>query len=387
LTIPQDKASLEPEADSPATPGGAALTDRAAGGRNAVRGDDAPVPVPPAARKVAVSRIALRVIALGVTAAALYFLWPRLLEVFAAWEGLREVDPIWYLLMLAAEVASLACIWALLRTTLGLEDWFRAATSQLAATAFSRVVPGGAAAGGGLQYQMLTSTGLAGPRVATALTTVSLLVVVGLAGLPLFAVPALLTGLDVNDGLANAVFIGSGAFALLALAGVVAVVFDRPLAVAAGAAQWLRNLVTRGKPRKQDLAQVVLHERDQTVRALGPRWKKALLLTVARPLLDFVALLAALLAVGARPYPSLVLLAYVVAGLLSMIPITPGGLGFVEAGLAATLGLVGVSASEATLATLAYRLVSYWLPIPAGGLAYVLFKRRLARTRLRGAET
>jgi uncharacterized membrane protein YbhN (UPF0104 family) len=27
-------------------------------------------------------------------------------------------------------------------------------------------------------------------------------------------------------------------------------------------------------------------------------------------------------------------------------------------------------------ATLAYRLVSYWLPIPAGGVAYLAFRRR-----------
>ena len=60
-------------------------------------------------------------------------------------------------------------------------------------------------------------------------------------------------------------------------------------------------------------------------------------------LFDYLALLAALTAVGSRPRPSLVLLAYVAAALLGMIPITPGGLGFVEAGLAATLALAGVS--------------------------------------------
>ena len=88
------------------------------------------------------------------------------------------------------------------------------------------------------------------------------------------------------------------------------------------------------------------------------------------------ALLAALGATGARPRASLVLLAYVVAALLGMIPITPGGLGFVEIGLTATLQLAGISAATAVLATLAYRLVSYWLPIPAGIGAYAIFRRR-----------
>ena len=48
------------------------------------------------------------------------------------------------------------------------------------------------------------------------------------------------------------------------------------------------------------------------------------------------ALLAALAAVGARPHASLELLAYVVTQLLGMVPLTPGGLGFVEVGLAGT---------------------------------------------------
>jgi uncharacterized protein (TIRG00374 family) len=62
-----------------------------------------------------------------------------------------------------------------------------------------------------------------------------------------------------------------------------------------------------------------------------------------------------------------------------MIPITPGGLGFVEAGLAATLTLAGVSSGDAVLATLAYRLVSYWLPLVLGPIAYRLHRRRYAK--------
>ena len=59
-----------------------------------------------------------------------------------------------------------------------------------------------------------------------------------------------------------------------------------------------------------------------------------------------------------------------------MIPITPGGLGFVEAGLGATLALTGISASEAVIATLQYRLVAYWLPLLLGPVAAVLYRRR-----------
>ncbi len=64
--------------------------------------------------------------------------------------------------------------------------------------------------------------------------------------------------------------------------------------------------------------------------------------------------------------------------MLAQVPVTPGGLGFVEAGLTATLALAGVGASDAILATLAYRLFSYWLPLPVGLAAYTLHRRRMA---------
>ena len=70
------------------------------------------------------------------------------------------------------------------------------------------------------------------------------------------------------------------------------------------------------------------------------------------------------------------LLAYCVAQILSGLPFTPGGLGFVEAGLTGTLVLAGVGGADAVVATLAYRLVSYWLPLPAGLVAWFLHRRR-----------
>jgi uncharacterized membrane protein YbhN (UPF0104 family) len=41
--------------------------------------------------------------------------------------------------------------------------------------------------------------------------------------------------------------------------------------------------------------------------------------------------------------------------------------------------LAGVNAADAALATLAYRFVSYWLPLPAGGVAALLHHRALRR--------
>ena len=91
---------------------------------------------------------------------------------------------------------------------------------------------------------------------------------------------------------------------------------------------------------------------------------------------DYAALVLSLYAVGARVDPVPVLLAFVLASVLAMIPLTPGGLGFVEAGLTGVLTLAGVPADQAVLGVLMYRLFSYWLPLPAGAIAWGLYVRR-----------
>ena len=97
-----------------------------------------------------------------------------------------------------------------------------------------------------------------------------------------------------------------------------------------------------------------------------------------RWLFDWLTLVTALAAVGQHPRPTLILLAFCAAQLLAQIPITPGGLGVVEAGLTGFLVVIGVPASAAAVATLAYRLVSYWLALPAGGIAYLVHRRKVA---------
>lgn len=58
------------------------------------------------------------------------------------------------------------------------------------------------------------------------------------------------------------------------------------------------------------------------------------------------------------------------------IPITPGGLGVVEAVLTATLVGFGAPRGVAILGVISYRLVNFWLPIPLGAAAYLSLRLR-----------
>jgi uncharacterized protein (TIRG00374 family) len=328
------------------------------------------------ARGWTAQRIVTRAVLLLLTAISLYLLLPSLLAVFGSWRDLFELQPLWVAAALGFEALSFLATWTLQRIALRSPSWFAVGTSQLAANAMGRVIPGGMAAAGALQYRMLVRAGVPPGRVGSALAATSGLLFAGLLALPLLALPAILGGTPVEHRLLHALWLGSVVFVLMLVAGATGFAFDRPLELVGRAVDWCLRLVGRERTGPP-LAEVLVAERNEMRRTLGERWKMALTAAVGKSLFDYLALVACLYAVEARPDPALVLLAYVAGSVLGMIPLTPGGLGFVEAGLTGTLVLAGVDAGPAAAATLAYRLVSFWLPLPAGGLAYWLFGRRL----------
>jgi glycosyltransferase 2 family protein len=122
------------------------------------------------------------------------------------------------------------------------------------------------------------------------------------------------------------------------------------------------------------------------LRSVGPR----LLDTISHPLrlalsaganllltaAYLVAFIAALRAVGVHPAILPAAIVYLAGNAVGSAAPTPGGIGGVEAVLAAGLTPIGVPAHEAIPAVLLFRVATFWLPIPAGWVAYVLLQRR-----------
>jgi len=321
-------------------------------------------------------RIIVRAIFLILTLFSLYVLWPSLLKVFSAWPDLLTIQPGWFVVMFAAEIASFACAWALQRLALRTGKWFAIATAQISGNAFSRIVPGGAAAGAAIQFRLLVTSGLDATTIGTGLTATTFISSATLFALPVLALPAIVFGAPAPKGLVQSAWLGAALFVLAVVVGAVLLSADRPLMWVGRMIERVQNRMHKDRPPKTGVPETLVRERNAVRTTLGDRWWLALLTAWGNWLLDYLALLAAVAAVGARPRPALVLLAYVAAAVLGMIPITPGGLGFVEAGLSATLVLAGVSPPDAVLATLAYRLVSYWLPLVAGPFAYLAHRHR-----------
>jgi glycosyltransferase 2 family protein len=122
------------------------------------------------------------------------------------------------------------------------------------------------------------------------------------------------------------------------------------------------------------------------LRSLGPRLVDAisrplrlaistganLLLTAAY----LVAFIAALRAVGAHPAILPAAVVYLAGNAVGSAAPTPGGIGGVEAVLAAGLTAIGIPVHQAIPAVLLFRVATFWLPIPAGWAAYLLLRRR-----------
>jgi uncharacterized membrane protein YbhN (UPF0104 family) len=320
-------------------------------------------------------RIAIRVVLLLLAGISLYLLAPSLLEIFSSWPELRELDPLWLGLAVFFEGVSSLAFWTLQRIAFRTQSWFAVGTSQLAGAAAARILPGGPAAAGVLQYGILVRAGIPPQRVASGLAASWAATTATVLALPVMAVLTALGGAPVPHGLRNVAYLGGGAFAAMAAAGVAAFAWDRPLLLVGRSARAAAGLVGRSE-QLENLPERLLLQRDALRRAFSLHPWLAFLAALGKWGFDYLALLCVLAALSAQPEPALVLLAYAAASLLGMIPLTPGGLGFVEAGLAGLLVLAGVSAGDAAVATLAYRLISFWLPLPVGAVAWWLARRR-----------
>ena len=307
---------------------------------------------------------------------AIYLVFPAITEVLASWPRLSTLDPWWFALAVAAEVAHFTCTFALQRLALRTRAWFPVVTSQLAGNAITLIMPGGAAVGAAVQFRMLAASGMDTSSTVGGLAAYSVFGVGGLLALPAVALPVILLGAPTNRGLENAALLGAAAFVTFAALGAVVLAYDAPLRWAGRGLQRLRHWVLRKRPPREGLDETLLAQRNDIRAVLGRQWWQALLLSAGRLASDYLCLLAALRATGSHPRPSLILVAYAVAGVVGMIPVTPGGLGLVEASLTGLLVLAEVDSSQAVLATLAYRLASYWLPLCAGPVAYGLFRFR-----------
>jgi uncharacterized protein (TIRG00374 family) len=297
------------------------------------------------------------------TGGVIYLLAPSVLGVLAATNQLVDIDWWWLVALVAAQVLVLYLTWVEQRLlihddthtpSLGL-----IASTQLVGNAVATAAPLGGAAGTAAQVRALQRRGVDPRRATSGILTFSLLQVASVGALAIIGPIMVLFGVAVPATLAKTALLGCGALALITVLLVVMLRTDH-------AVDWVGAAVGKVVPRQKKRIIVMLRrERRHLRRALSGRGRapKVLGVALARSIADYLCLLAAVAAVTPTPNPALVLLAFVAAAVLRMLPLTPGGLGPVEAALIPLLAAAGLEKSGAVLATLAYRVASLWLPL------------------------
>jgi hypothetical protein len=312
-----------------------------------------------------------------VAALALYGLAPTLGQVLGGWPRLRDIEPGWFAAMAVTQSVSLICMCTVQRIATGEHRLGPFLRSYLVGNAVSQLVPGGAATSAVLQYEMLSREGVPPARAASGMTAASVVVFGTLLLFNVLALPLVVLGVAVPAKLLAAAWVSAVLLLGIVLIGYFAFSGDRFLTAVGRGAQWTINKLRRRSQPVHDLPTGLLAQRTAVAEAVGDNWWQALLAAAGKWVFDYLTLIFALAAVGAHPNAALVLVAYSAASLLRQLPITPGGLGVVEAGLTGTLALIGVNGGDAVLATLAYRIFNYWLYLPAGLVALLLHKRAI----------
>jgi uncharacterized protein (TIRG00374 family) len=340
-------------------------------------------------RKRRISRGVRRVAGVLIAVALIYFVLAKLGTEKGHFSLLAHINFVFVAAGLVLEAGSLVAYAALTRSILShfgpTPTLFRLVQIDMSTLALTRVLPGGSAAGTGLGYRLLTGNGvdradagltLALQSIGSAVILNSLLWIGLVASIPLRA-------LVHTPGSTTAV--PKVFYAAAALIGVVLVGFFGFVVLS----------LTRGERRSLKLVRAVTRRikflNEESVVGLVERIADQLRLMAANRtllteaifwgganwLLDAGALWVLLAAFHYHLAPDALLISYSLANIVAVIPLTPGGVGLVEVVLTTVLVAFGASHQVAGLGVIAYRLVSFWLPIPLGGLFYLSLRLKL----------
>ena len=336
---------------------------------------------PPATSRRPRTRLLVQgVLSLVLVVAIFYFLRRKIdpAQTWAAIAAMTWLELTTLSLLAAWNLCTYAFVW--MAVTPGLGFW-RAMVMTQATTAVANTVPAGSAIGIGMTYGMLGSWGYSRSRSTTAVLVSGVWNSFIKLGLPVLALALVaLQGGATGRRVLAAV---AGIAGLVGAIVVFAVMLRseeqaRRFGLLAGrAASRLLGLVGRPPVAGWELATVKFRAR--TIGLVEHRWVAITVWSLVSHLSLYAVLLVALRDVGvsgAEVGWAEVLAVFAIARLATAIPLTPGGLGFVEGVLVTGLVGAGGDPDQVAAAVVVYRALTWALPILVGIGCYVWWRRR-----------
>jgi uncharacterized protein (TIRG00374 family) len=317
-------------------------------------------------------------------------IFPKVADYSEAWSSIQQMPTAYVVALVVAAMVNVAVyVWPMQAALPGL-GYGPGFVVRQTSFAISNAVPAGGAVGLGVQYGMLDSYGFGAGAAASAIAIVSVFNVFATLVMPVLGVVALLASGAVK-----------GSYVLVAAIGVVAigvavVAFAVVLRSEGGArtvGRWADRLVNPlarrlARGRTIDLSGKLLDFRSSVVGVMQTRWLLVTLSTLLLQLTSWAILVLALRGLeagadGVQVTWTEALAAFSFARVASFIPITPGGLGTVDAALAALLTGFGAASSQALAADLVWRAATYVPQVLLGALTFLWWRLTASRRKER----
>lgn len=282
-----------------------------------------------------------------------------------ALSALRLADRPWLLAALLAQ-AVVTATWPLVHRASvaavgGALRYRQALNVSMSAFTVSHMAPGGGAVGAAVVIERVTGFGVPGPAAAASVALTGPITLTTIMGFGVLGVAGAIVAGELPD-----LWLLVGLLVLLALLMVLGgvVVILRSPALGERVIRALGRVHRRLRPRAEQWRRAWHRVTAQEVNArdLAPivGW------STAKWGADLVSLALVFLAFGQTPRLTVLLVGFGVAQLGAAVPLTPGGVGFVEGGMVAAFAAMGVALPIATAVVLSYRVLETWVPALAG---------------------
>jgi putative heme transporter len=340
------------------------------------------------ARKKRMWRIVQIVVSIVLVVGIFAFAIPKLADYSSVWAEITKMTWLEIATLFAAMIFNLFTYWWQNMASMpGLGLW-KAAVCNQTTTSVADTIPGGGYIAVGVGYAIYRSWGFPTSAIALSVAVTGIWNIFMKLGLPVIALAALAITGNSNAALVAASLIGLavlvGAVVLFAM-----VLWKKELARRIGSrlgrvASAIRRLFR--KPPVEDWGEAAVRFRRQTIDLVGKRWFPLTLTTIVSHLALYFVLLLALRHVGVSEQEvswAQVLGVFAFGRLVTALPLTPGGLGFVELSYIGGLILAGrnhadvspdVFHAQVAAAVLVFRTLTYAIQIPLGGFTYLIWR-------------
>lgn len=330
-------------------------------------------------------------IAAAVIGVGIHFAFPALAGLKRSLELVEHADPWWIAVAICCSAGSLGCYVAIFRYTVAEGSpgsqrlgWAECYQITMASQAASTVVTAGGAGGIALILWALRKAGMPRPQAITRLIAfLAIHYVIYLGALVVFGLGLWLGLLPGNAPtaltLVPAVVAGLGLLA-------VAVTVAKPAPLERVAASRPDGRISRLAARLTDAPAALADGTRYAASLLRPRSRGLMIAVIAFAYwaTNIAVLAACFEAFGARPELAGLVEAFFVGMTANLLPLLPGGVGSVEAGLIGALLAFGEPGPEVVVSVLAYRLIGYWAPTIPESIAYAQLTRTVTRWRAPG---